>query len=333
MTAPPLTHHEILALVEPLARRGRHVDLAATDRIGRKVVFKPIDHPGQEPGLPGWRETLELESYGTGSFRLCRVLAASSGGHELKATLQARGADVGELLSRFDTVGLDRHLRAGPGYVITRSYEFHSYAENRAEAPALSRGVVHVEGLTLAFDIIAVRGSSADLTLQAPAGELPPLPEDLLAVIGWNWARLVAQENGRWTSRMRLRGSGPPRTAKAERGIEQAAVHLARVLTEAPPQFHDRFLWARWGAVLRRMIPTLAGAGMVGGVMLLPRIAPTVDPGVWLALHYAPIAIMGLAFTLQELPRFEVPAPPRRLAATSWQRTGPLPPPTHLGNA
>jgi hypothetical protein len=30
MSAPPLTHREILELVAPFARRGRHVDLAAS---------------------------------------------------------------------------------------------------------------------------------------------------------------------------------------------------------------------------------------------------------------------------------------------------------------
>ena len=40
MNAPPLTHHDILALAEPFARRGRRVDLAASDRIARRVVFQ-----------------------------------------------------------------------------------------------------------------------------------------------------------------------------------------------------------------------------------------------------------------------------------------------------
>ena len=42
MNAPPLTHHDILALAEPFARRGRRVDLAASDRIARRVVFQEM---------------------------------------------------------------------------------------------------------------------------------------------------------------------------------------------------------------------------------------------------------------------------------------------------
>ena len=322
--APPLTHHEIMALVEPFARRGRHVDLAGTDRTARTLLFKPVERDVLAPGLPAWRETLELESLGTGSFRLTRVLAGAIGQNDqARATLEARGEDPAELLARFDAVEPERHLRVGPGYTIVRSYAFASFADGVAEAPALSRAVVHVDGLTLSFDILSLRGAAADLVLQAPPGDQAYLPEDLLAVLGWNWARLVPQEHQRWTTRMRLRGKGPPRTLAAERAVAQAAAHLADVLAEPPARFHARFVWARWGSVVRRLIPTLAAIGMLAGTLSLPHIAPNVDAGVWMTLHYAPIAIMGVAFMLQELPRFEIPPVPRRLTAVSWRKPGP----------
>lgn len=110
-----------------------------------------------------------------------------------------------------------------------------------AEEPGLCRAMVHMEGLTLGFDILALRGSAADLVLQAAPGEQAHLPEELLAVLGWNWARLVPQENQHWTTRMRLRGKGPPRTRAAERAVEQAAAHLAGVMADTPQRFHDRF--------------------------------------------------------------------------------------------
>lgn len=330
MSAPPLTHHEILEIVEPFSRQGRHVDLASSDRIARKLVFKPVDHVAAVPDAPPIRETLELESFSATSFRLTRLLTGTLGGREVKATLQARGADAAELLGRFAHVELAHHFRAGPGYVIARSYQFESYAGGSAEVPVLSRGVVCVDGLTLTFDILAVRGAAADLTLQAAPGERPLLPEDLLAVIGWDWVRLVPQPD-RWTSRMRLRGTGRPRTETAERALEKAAVHLARVLSEPPQRFHERFVWARWGAVLRRLIPTLTAVGMVAGTLLLPRLATNVDPGFWLALHYVPIGILGVAFMLQELPRFEIPPLPRRLTQPSWRT--PRPTDSTQGNA
>ena len=35
----PLTHHEILGLVEAFSRSGRQVDLTASDRAARRLVF------------------------------------------------------------------------------------------------------------------------------------------------------------------------------------------------------------------------------------------------------------------------------------------------------
>lgn len=207
----------------------------------------------------------------------------------------------------------------GPGYAIARSYAFDSFADGVVEEPALCRAVVHVEGFTPGFEILSLRGAAADLVLQAAPGEQAHLPEDLLAVLGWNWARLVPQENQRWTTRMRLRGKGPPRTRAAELAVERAAGHLASVLSEPPQRFHARFVWARWSSVLRRLIPTFTALGMLGGTLLLPRIAPNVDPGIWMTLHYAPIAIIGVAFMLQELPRFEIPPLPRRLTQPRWR--------------
>ncbi len=38
----PLTHHEIIGIVEPFTRRGRHVDLSASNRLERCLVLKPV---------------------------------------------------------------------------------------------------------------------------------------------------------------------------------------------------------------------------------------------------------------------------------------------------
>lgn len=312
MAAPPLTHHEILALVEPFARRGRHVDLASSQRTERQVAFKPLDHPG----TPALRETLRLDSLGTGSLRLTRTLTRADG---LQATLQGSGSDAAELLQRIEAVDLKRHFIDGPGFAIARSYQFESFSGRGAPEPVLSRGVVQLDGLKLTFDVPAVKGVSAHLALEVAPGQTATVPEDLLAVIGWDWARLVPQTDG-WTSRMRLRGAGAPRSHKAERALERAAQHLAGIWSEPPARFHERFVWARWGVVLRRLIPTFTAIGLIVGTLLLPKLSIGSDPGFWLALHYLPIAILGLAFTLQELPRFEIPPWPRRLRAPAWRQ-------------
>jgi hypothetical protein len=100
-------------------------------------------------------------------------------------------------------------------------------------------------------------------------------------------------------------------------------VHLARVLAEPPAVFHDRHRLARWGVVLRRGIPTLVAVGMIAGALMMAKVIDPQKAGLWMALHYLPIALLAVAFSLQELPRFEIPPLPRRSAAASWSSTSP----------
>ena len=111
MTAQPLTHHEILTLVEPFTRRGRHVDLAASDRLERRLVFKTIEHaaPGAADAMV--RETLVLEQPKAERFRLTRrfpVAMTEDGYRRLKRFATEAGLDEGEALSflfeHFDSV-------------------------------------------------------------------------------------------------------------------------------------------------------------------------------------------------------------------------------------
>lgn len=315
MPAPPLTHHEILGLVEPFSRAGRAVDLAASDRAARRIAFKPRLHAD-----PPLREDLQLESQGTGSFKLTRTLTHDSGA---RATLLASGDDAATLLAHLDSVPLQRHVDRAGGLVIARSYQFESFLRRGADPAAarviLRQGEVQLDGLQLALTVPLVRGVSAEITLTPAPGDSLDLPQDLLAVIGWDWARLIRKKDA-WTSRHRLRGDSLRRTAGAEQALRVATLHLQRVLAEPPAAFHDRHRLARWGVVLRRGIPTLTAVGMIGGVFLLPRLAPNQDPGVWLALHYAPIALLAVAFGLQELPQFEFPPLPRPLRAPGWRQ-------------
>ncbi len=319
MPTPPLTHHEILGLVEPFARRGRQVDLGASDRAARRIAFRPVEHTD-----PALREELQLDSLGTGSFKLTRTLTHPGGA---RATLLGSGDDPAVLLARFEHVPLQRHFDVEAGLVIARSYQFETFAGRNAGDPAaarviLRRGEARLDGLQLAFDIPLVRGVSAEITLTPAAGESLALPQDLLAVIGWDWARLIRKKDV-WVSRHRLRGDGQRRTDGAERALRQAVSHLQAVLAAPPAAFHPRFALARWGVVLRRSIPTLTALGMIGGVLILPRLAPDQDPGVFLALHYAPIALLAVAFGLQELPQFEFPPLPRPLRHGDWHQGPP----------
>jgi hypothetical protein len=321
MTAPALTHHEILGLVAPFARRGRHVDLAASDRAARRLVFKAAEQATADPGL---HEILTLDSFGTGTFQLTRVLTRPDG---IQASLQAIGPEPGALLDRVEAVAPARQFQVDPGFVVARSYELDAFDDAvRRDVGAvplkLCRGHVQVDGLQLTLMVPMVRGVSADLTLQPGPGEPPALPEDLLAVLGWDWARLIRGRSD-WTSKLRLRGDAARRSRSAEQALDRAAIHLAQVLSEPPGCFHDRHLRARWGVVFRRAIPLLTVVALVAMVLLLPYLPVHHDPRFMLGLHYVPVVLLGFGYYLQELPRFEIPPRPRRDMAPAWRQTPP----------
>jgi hypothetical protein len=317
MSAPPLSHHEILDLVGPYARRGLQVDLQASDRLGRRLLFRRVDHATDEPALAGLHETLQLESFGTGTFRLTRTLATASG---LKASVQVLGPEPGLLLEQVRALEPQRQFRCGPGYVLALSYDLYPRAAGGVDALAvLTRGVARLDdGFTLSLTLSAVRGVAADLTLEAPSGPRPPLPEDLLAVLGWDWARLIATRDG-WKSKLRLRGDNARRTARAERALQRAAAHLVQTLGEPPPRFHERWLAARWGVFLRRGLPVLTVLSVIVAALVLPRVPIQERPGLVTLIFHVPTALIALSFSLQELTQFEIPPLPSASTATSWR--------------
>jgi hypothetical protein len=316
MPAPPLTHHEILDLVEPFTRRGRHVDLAASQRQERRLVFKPPSVPADTAVDAGrLQETLQLECLGTGTRRLTRRVTRADG---LQATLHAQGPDVGAMLAQVEAVPAVRHFVDGPGFHIARSYALDDGDDGRPATLTLMQGSVHVDGLVLTLAVPAVRNVAGNLTLvpAMPGGLV--LPEDLLAVLGWNWTRLVRSREG-WTSKLRLRGRAEQRNRRAEAALTQAAAHLARTLAEPPACFHERLRAARWGVFFRRGIPTFTAITLLLTLAALAHLDGDRSPGLWMALYHVPTLLVALSFCLQELPRFEIPPWPRRLTAPAWR--------------
>ncbi len=310
MPTQPLTHHDILGLVEPFARVGRHVDLAASNRLERRLVFKPAEHAAGTPGAGPLKEVLQLDSFGTGTFRLTRTLTHASG---VQATLEAMGPEPAALLARVDAVPPPLQFRAGPGWLVARSYALEGSA-----VPVLRRGTVQAEGLSLTMTVSAVRGVSADIVLsQSTPGDTLALPEDLLAVLGWDWARLI-RKPAHWSSKMRLRGGAARRTQSAEAALDLAAAHLALTLAERPGRFHERHVAARRGVVFRRAIPIMTPVLLVITVLALPRFDVAASP-MWVLLYHVPTLCILLSFRLQELPQFEIPPWPRRSDAPSWR--------------
>jgi hypothetical protein len=310
MPAPPLTHHEILGLVEPFTRRGRHVDLAASERQERRLVFKP---PADTPAE--LREDLQLECLGTGTRRLTRRITRAD---DLQATLHAQGPDVAALLAQVEAVPAAQLFVDGSGFTIARDYALDDAGPGRPSTLTLMQGRVHVPGLVLTLAVPGVRNVAGNITLvPAVAGALV-LPEDLLAVLGWNWTRLVRSREG-WTSKMRLRGRAELRHRRAEAALAQAAAHLARTLAEPPAAFHERWFAARWGVFFRRGIPTFTAITLLLALAALAHLDGDRAPGLWMVLYHVPTLLVALSFCLQELPRFEIPPWPRRPRAAAWR--------------
>lgn len=321
MAAQPLTHHEILELVEPFARRGRRVDLAASQRLERKLAFKPVERGTEIARVPGVVETLSLETPHEGSFRLTRVLALPCG---LEARLRTDGPDPAELLTRIESVAPSAQIEATPDAVIARSHRVvRTGATSQDGRPTtqliLSGGVARIGGLTLTMNVLDVKGTPGEIELRATSGghDLGQLPEDLLAVMGWSWSRLTRKEGG-WTGGVRLLRSEPQRSVDAQGKLDAVVGHLARTLSESPARFHQRHLGARWLVFLRRAFPLLASIGLIGGTLALPRVDVGGESIIRMLMFHSPPLLLIAFFCMRELPRIEIPPLPRRSFAATW---------------
>ncbi len=319
MAAPPLTHHEILGLVAPFTAKGRHVDLAASDRLERRLVFKVISHLDAADSLPELRETLVLEHRSKG-YRLTRHLALPCG---LEATLQTEGADPGGLLARIEAVPPHRQFRAQADFRIACSHRLDASATSAAGAgpgPALlilTHATAQIGTLTVTMKLPTHGSIPAELELTPVAGTQMTLPEDLLAVLGWSWARLI-RVGASWKCSLRLRGKAQVRSRDAEQKLERTAVHLAQTLAESPVRFHERWHVQRWRVTGRRAVPLLVTATLIGLAAAVPSMGLSEDSLARLVIFQTPPLLLVLVFCFRELPQIEIPPWPRRLTQQHW---------------
>jgi hypothetical protein len=315
--AVPWTHHELITLVEPFARRGRHLDMAASKRLERLLVFRTVAHAAD----PQLSDTLQLDTPADGVFRLTRVLARPDG---LQARLVVEGPVPAALLEAIDAVPAQRQFGAGPGYELALGHRLlpNAAAGYRKPAPQeliLSSADVVLDGFRLRLQMTAVKGIPADVELRADAGEPIELPQDLLAVLGGHWSRLTTRPDG-WSANLRLRGSGAERSADAEGKLTAAARHLASTLAEEPARFHPRWRAARWRAAARRGFPLGAIVLMCIAAAAVPQLDLQDDSVLRMLVFQAPPLLLVLFFGLGEMPRIEIPPWPRRLTAPAWRR-------------
>lgn len=319
MASHPLTHHEIFTLVEPFTRRGRHVDLAASDRIERRLAFRATEHAGAGPASPPLRETLQLEHPDGDTFRLTRIVALPGG---VEARLHAEGKHPGDLLAQIEAVEPRRQVVAGDGFMIGLCHRLEASRGAGAAQLVLTRGVAQVGGLAVALNVPKVAGISGEIELSAPAGDRLDVPEDLLAVIGWDWGR-IGYMRGAWRGSLKLRRREPERSRDAERKLQRTAEHLARTLAEPPGQYHDRLVRARWEVTFRRAIPLLVCVGLIAASLAVPYLSLSEDSVFRMLIFNAPPLLLALFFSLREIPRIEIPPMPRRLTASAWRRPDP----------
>jgi hypothetical protein len=220
------------------------------------------------------------------------------------------------LLASIEAVPVDRHFPAclPP---VSRSYEIGGSGPAGVSSLVLVEGRVDADGLRAGLRVPDVRGLAAELVLKPTRPAQPNLPEDLVAVLGWDWARLVPDAEG-WSTRLRLRGDLAARTRRAESALEQLARHLATTLAAPPAEYHARLRRARWGVFVRRGIPTFTAVGLTAAALGLALLRLDLSMAQWIALYHVPTVIVALSFTLQELPRFEIPPWPRPLPQRTW---------------
>jgi hypothetical protein len=305
------------------------VDLAASDRAARRLVFRPVaDAPiaSPVPTVPpvpsgAIRSELHVMFRADGSHDFTRHQVGADG---LRSELKASGRDAASLLAAMAAVPLERHHAAGPGWALARNFTLADIGPGGRASLRFVHGQARLDGLTFTLKVPGTAIRSAELAIvQIDDRPRPALPEDLLAVLGWPWARLLAERAG-WKSRIRLPRGRQRRHEAAEAAFDLATAHLARTLHDGPAQWHPRHRRARWGVFLRRGIPSITFVLLLGIVLTATQLDIHVDraPGLWVAMYHVPTLLIALSFMLQELPRFEIPPLPRPLVALRWWGEG-----------
>lgn len=306
-----LTHHQIVELVAPFVLGGRELDLDASDRAARRLAFRPVSHGPAQDRPPdastcGMTETMELSSPRPGFHRLVRRLRLDDDPlGRIEATLQADGARPDALLAGVQAVPPWSQFRFGPGWRLALQQRL------QGAQSGLTGAVLQMAGWTLALRIPATRTGfhvSAAIDLRPDDGIAPNLPDDLMAVLGWDWSALTRSPHGRaWTASLRLRGTGPARSRDALRQLSRAAGHLVRTLAEPPWCFHDRLAAARHRVWLRRTLPWAAAGLLAVQAVFAGEMKEARDSLAVVALLLLPVVLMAIYLWRSEQPRLEWP--------------------------
>lgn len=307
--ALPLTHHEILHLVAPFSRCGRHLDAAASDRRARRLVFLPAVPQELPSDASGAREILELHA-GSALHRLVRRLELAPG---REARVETAGEDPGELWQRLQALPATvQYQRCGGGLAL---WHWQLGADGRR---VLLGAQGWAGGLSLQLTVPRRAGEPGELRIDCPDRSCFELPEDLLAVLAGHWSPRLRPVGEGWFASLRLPRREPRRSSLAAQRLVQAIHHLEQVLAAPPGRYHRSFRTARWRVSARRALPLLAALALLAAVLALPRLHLAADSAWRMLIFNAPPILLVLAFCLRELPRIEVPPPPRPGNAGRW---------------
>lgn len=314
---PPLSHHEILTIVGPLARTGRRVDLDRSDRQERILVFDERTHAAHGEDHPELLETLTLRTPRPGSYHLKRTLEGPKG-ITARAELWTRSVE--------DAV---RAMEALPPATQFRRYSggwaaFHHALDPDPDIPPrLLGGEAWVTERRLELDAGGAAGLPADLKLgEHPDGDAD-FPDDLLAVLGRGWRPMRRTPNG-WKSTVQIARREPRRSEQVEKRLIRTAEHLEEVFSASPDAFHRSFRGRRWTVLWWRSLWIQMGV-LILAVSLILFQNQTLEDSPWLRMwvQVAPVLLfVGTFFYSSRDTRvMELPKIPGPLSFPQWERS------------
>lgn len=327
--ALPFSHHGILELAAPFSQQGYKVDLAASDRAERRLVFHPVtieEVPGQHPALSC---VFRLEQPHRAKYRLVRTLKTPDG---LTAQVTAEGDDPARLLPAVEGVAPARQFHPIRGTHLALSYSLASWtatAEVRppsADAlrtPHLVRAETQVNGVQL---LVQEEDNRRTLSVRIAATDKRrlALTADFLAVLSWRWSPLRPNATGAWDGSLRVPRREPRRTDRLESLLDVATAHLVATMARPPADFHGLHKGARWRAALQRLLPMLFVTGSVLLFIVLIVILPK-TPVYQVLLLDLSIVVIVVVTLMDKAYRFEIPPVPRMLAQANWHSFDPAP--------
>ena len=357
MSAPPLTHHEIVRRAAPLTKAGLRVKLSACNRAERYIEFEASE--GQHASI-SVVYSLTLPTDGKPLFE--RVLLHTSG---LVSVLSAYTDNLTETIGHFEQIPLSRQINISDGYTLARSYlmQLRSNGGDPVTALSLNFAVALLGHIQLRVDASTGGGMPADVWVLshgtsdsylrdtlANGRDIPlqhraahklrmdvlgvassvsavtgansgtsQLPDDLLAVLGPQW-RPLRWQGKHWKGVLRQLGTQDKRTTRAELYIDDALQHLHDTLNTSPVKYHDRNNGARWQVWIRRLQPLML---LIGILALMPISWFFVSSGAMsihpLALGLTPLLMVGVVvLTAREIPVMELPPRPSPLPENAW---------------